>query len=692
MFKNLKIATKTSLIITLVLIIGFFCLWKDVDSKTTEMMEQQITSQMTDAVKTRAYIIDNYVREAEQYLIAYAKSDEVREYLNVVGQADSPEAFQEMLANPETAALLNRANEYTKDFAKVKGVFEGLYVASTSTVVVANISEAVGFQTRPGNTTSPFQNMIMTKDELTNSGIMKSRNEDSNDMVVSMYYPLFRKGSTPSLENCIGYVGCGVYATQLMESLENLSVEGLPESEYAFLNVEDGSYLYNKDPELLCQGTEDPGYIAILQNINAGKADETGMLQYVDADGVERVALYCYIPERNWMFAVRDTKKNVYGALDTIKQTTFLVCLVVAVLIIVILNIILSSLGKKLKLISNSIKVLGDMDLDANKSLLKYSGQKDEVGIICDALDRTCTNLKNYIGEVQMQLAAMADGDFTRKSDMEFAGAFVNLQNSLENIHHSLRNSFWEINTVTSELVIGSQSVSDSSSSLADAATRATALVSEIDDYVGEIGTELSESADFANHAKDQANEASDLVKNSREKMEELSKALLHIEEATRAIESISNNLEGIAKQTNILALNAMVEATRAGDTGRGFGVVANEIRLLAEQSSEAAVNAYDMIHKTIESVRDGLKIGEETANYLNQVVEQTETIDASVSKIADSTSSQNSKLQSINSRLVEISRTVETTAAMAEQSAAASIELDDQINALRNNVGHYRV
>ena len=123
-----------------------------------------------------------------------------------------------------------------------------------------------------------------------------------------------------------------------------------------------------------------------------------------------------------------------------------------------------------------------------------------------------------------------------------------------------------------------------------------------------------------------------------------------------------------------------------------GTFIVANEIRALAEQSSQAAIDAFELIHQTIERVQDGMRISTETAQYLDQVVSQTDTIDNSVSKIAESTDYQNKKLQSINDRLREISQAVETTAAMAEQSAAASIELDDQIGALRDNIGNYQV
>lgn len=669
MFKNVKIATRISIIVTIILLTGFFSLWKLIDRNMTRVVDSEIKNQMTDAVSSRTYIINNYVQSAEEYMVAFAKSDEVRNALKY----------------PDNKEVIARAQQYTVDFAAVKGVFEGLYIATPETYVLTHTSEgAIGITTRKGEALKQLQETALSTDKLSNLGIVKS--PSTGNMVISMYYPLFEDGE------CIGFVGSAVYASQLMESLISLDVKGLPDSEYVFLNAATGEYLYNEDKELISTITEEKGYLDMLELVNKDNSDEKGIMEYRDSEGVEQVVVYQNIPERNWVFALKDTKKNVYGSLTGIRRTTAVVCVVMADIIIVCLILILSSLGKKLKLISSSIEQLGDMNLDANIMLEKYRGQTDEIGIVCSALDKTCSNLKQYIGEVDTQLSIMSEGDFTHNKKVAFAGEFVKLQESMDKIRESLRISFSEINTVTGELVIGAQSVADSSGNLAGAASKANMLLAQIDEHVSDITKELSESAEFAINARDEANDAAALVENGRTKMVELSEAMKQIQEATKAIEGISNNLDSIAKQTNILALNALVEASRAGDVGRGFSVVADEIRTLAEQSGEAASNAYDLINKTILSVEEGIRIGEETSAYLEQVVNQTNKIDSAVSRIAESTAAQNDKLQSINDRLDEISESVEVTAAMAEQSAAASIELDDQINSLRDNVNQYRV
>ena len=137
--------------------------------------------------------------------------------------------------------------------------------------------------------------------------------------------------------------------------------------------------------------------------------------------------------------------------------------------------------------------------------------------------------------------------------------------------------------------------------------------------------------------------EASRLLKNivttvetGSMKMAEMKESMDEIQRSSEEIEKIVKMIDDIAFQTNILALNAMVEASRAGDAGLGFGVVADEIRILATQSNEASINAYNLIQETQKSVETGIRIGEETSEYLAQVVTQTATIDSEVTKIAE--------------------------------------------------------
>ena len=669
MLRKLKISVKTSILVTIVLIIGFFTLWDMVDKKSTNLVQQGITNQMTDAVESRATIINNYVSSAEEYMVAFSLSDEVKNVLRTKGE---PEA-------------LRKAQEYTVEYAKIKGVFEGLYIASPETYIYTHTSESVaGIRTRKDEELPAFQKQILVEGKLTNLGIMPSRG--TGGMCISMYYPVFENGE------CLGFVGAAVFANNLMESITSLEIGGLPNVEYIFLNVETGEYLYNSDESLLCTVTEDKGCLEVLDKLRNDSAADTGILDYVDSSGDAQIMVYKNIPERNWCFALKDKESNVFSSLLDIKRTTLIVCVAIAVIIIILLFIVMMNIGRILDRVSKSISKLGNMDLTAARGLEKYTGKKDEIGTICTALTKTCANLNTYIGEIGKQLSMMAQGDFSNTTSMEFAGEFKKLNKSMDEIQSALQVSFSEIGTVTNELVIGSRSVADSASHLANAANESSEHINGIDNNIEEISTNVSLSASLAQRVSDESAQVFELVKDSYSKMSELSKAMSDIAEATDAIHGISNSLEKISRQTNLLALNALVEAKRAGAAGDGFAVVANEIRALAEQSRDTAASSYSVIEEMVEKVNNGIKFGDETVEYLGQVVSQTKVIDESIREMADATRKENEEITVIKGRLHDIGKSVEIIAQMSEQSASASIELDGQTMVLNENISRYRV
>lgn len=244
---------------------------------------------MTDAVESRAAIIDRYVHSAEEYMTAFALGSEVHD----------------LLSDPNDPGLLDKAQKYTEDFAAVKGVFEGLYIATPSTHVLVHTSqEAIGMTTRSGDSLKMFQETILSQPELTNLGIMRSPGTGS--MILSMYCPIFED------QRCIGYVGAGVYASHLMDALLDLNIKGLPDSEYVFLNVETGVYLYHEDEELLNTETTDVGYLEIIKRMKADGSTQANTYSYQDENGVRQLVVYKYLKDRGWVFMVRDNSQRFF--------------------------------------------------------------------------------------------------------------------------------------------------------------------------------------------------------------------------------------------------------------------------------------------------------------------------------------------------------------------------------------------
>lgn len=249
--------------------------------------------------------------------------------------------------------------KYTEEFAAVKGVFEGLYIATPDTHVLTHTSrDAVGMTTRSGESLNTFQNTILAEQKLTNLGIMKSPGTGS--MILSMYYPIFDG------QECIGYVGAGVYASRLMDVLLDLNIEGLPNSEYVFLNAQTGVYLYHQDEALLNTETKDSGYAEIINRIKENGDTQANTYSYQDENGVEQLVVYKYLSDRGWVFMVRDNADEVYAQVANVKRIVGLLCTCVAVAIILITLLILYREGRELIAVERAIRNLGDLDLSAD--------------------------------------------------------------------------------------------------------------------------------------------------------------------------------------------------------------------------------------------------------------------------------------------------------------------------------------
>ena len=267
-----------------------------------------------------------------------------------------------MLKNPQNPALLQEAQRYTEDFAAIKGIFEGLYIATPDTYVLTHTSQgAIGITTRSGDSLEEFQNTILAEPELTNLGIMKSPGTGS--MILSMYYPIF-DGRT-----CIGFVGAGVYASHLTDELLGLNMEGLPHSEYVFLNVEDGTYLYHEDDALLNTETSNSGYLEVIRRLKADGNTQAGTYSFQDEAGVRQLVAYKYLADRNWVFMVHDNAAEVYEKVAEVRTTTAILCAAVTAVIVLTTLLIRYREGRELMVMEHAIRRLGNLELSADQDL-----------------------------------------------------------------------------------------------------------------------------------------------------------------------------------------------------------------------------------------------------------------------------------------------------------------------------------
>ena len=212
-WKNIKLAARISICIAIFTVVGMIILWLRIAQNVSSIVEGNISNQMFDAVNSRAAIIDDYVTGAEQTLVEFSLSSEVKD----------------LLKNPTDTEATGKAQNYTEKYAAVQGIFEGLYIATPETLVLTHTNKnAVGITTRTGDALESMKKDILSKEAVSNAGIMKLKGA-SDAMVMSLYYPIYDNNE------CIGFVGSAVYADRLIESITELDIKGLPNKEYIFI-------------------------------------------------------------------------------------------------------------------------------------------------------------------------------------------------------------------------------------------------------------------------------------------------------------------------------------------------------------------------------------------------------------------------------------------------------------------------
>lgn len=669
--RNKKLAVQIGILTSIITITGMLLLWGLVSYNVSTTVKTNLTNQMTDAVQARASIIDEYVTSAEEYLMAFALGDEV----------------QNLLHNPKDQALRKRAQKYTEDFAGVKGIFEGLYIATPETFVLTHISqEAIGIYTRKGESLKFFKENILSKPTLTNLGIMKS--PGTGALVISMYYPIFEN------KQCIGYVGAGVFASNLMDSLLELDVNGLPNNEYVFIDTETGFYIYNENEALINTATTDIGYQEILKYIRSNKNPEPKNYTYQDENDVKQLVVYKYLQERNWVFMVRDNADEAYNIVDTIRFEVGIVCIAIIVLIIIFLFLMVHRIAQDVLIVETVIGQLVRLELTAKQELSSLYDRGDEIGMIVVTTHELCEHLRRTIDDIGRILSEMANGNVTVDvscNEGYYIGDFQILTQSLKTIRTKLFRLIRNISQVSSNLTSKAELASQNTVSLSQGNASQASSIARLTKNVDDITTQIHSGAKNCTQIQELADQTALHTSEANEKMTNLTNAMDNAANSSKKIEKIIKVIEDIASQTNILALNAAVEASRAGTVGKGFAVVADEIRSLAAKSTAAAKDTADLINQSINDINVGTETTTQVAKIMQIIDECTFSIKEQIHEIADTSTRQSDMITSVSKEIEEISLVAQNNFEAVNQNESTMQELSEQAKMLNAIVGQFQ-
>ena len=313
---------------------------------------------------------------------------------------------------------------------------------------------------------------------------------------------------------------------------------------------------------------------------------------------------------------------------------------------------------------------------------------QDEIGQIAKSMEKVVERIRSIIQDLAGKLEQIAKGNFSFEfwNTQLYNGEYEPLLNSLYDILDDLNVTMGEIQNSSHMVNSSAMQVSGSAQSLSQGATEQASSIEELSATMNDISVKIKETAEMSQHASGLSKETGSAVGTSNQKMNEMSRAMQDITEKSQEISKIIKTIDDIAFQTNILSLNAAIEAARAGAAGKGFAVVADEVGNLAQKSAKAAQNTSSLIEETIEAVNKGARITEETAESLSVVSQKTEKINGIITSISSASEEEAEGIKQLTTGLDQISSVVQSNTATAEESAAASQELSgqaDRLNAL---------
>ena len=349
---------------------------------------------------------------------------------------------------------------------------------------------------------------------------------------------------------------------------------------------------------------------------------------------------------------------------------------------------VLETILEPIRAIEDVAKELTEGNLHSN---LEYHSD-DEIGRLAHSMRKSTRILGTYIDDIDRAMKLFSEGNFDVQPEVEWRGDFVGILNSFMAFEKSMADTVKGIQNVSDQVSSGAEQVAASANDLADGATNQASVVEELTATVTGVSEQIEHNSNAAKEISGRVGDLGGAILESNGKMREMVDSMNEINQASQEIDKIIATINEIATQTNLLALNASIEAARAGEAGRGFAVVANQVNVLADQSAQAAKESAALIESSVSAVEKGMVVAKETAAQLEEVADTSKIITREVTGIAETLETQATEMKQINIGIEQINDVVQTNSATSQECAAASEQMSDEADGLREMIRKFKV
>lgn len=385
---------------------------------------------------------------------------------------------------------------------------------------------------------------------------------------------------------------------------------------------------------------------------------------------------------------------------NQLSRTLIITEWILAAIIVIVVGVAIvfsTKIGKNIaKRISEPLGKLGERLKTFSAGDLSSPFPMVETGDEVEHMEKDATemadNLNVIIHDIDEVLGEMAGGNYAVRSNAsdKYTGDFGKLYESMRKLRDQMTETLVSIGEASEHVSTGSGDLAIASQSLAEGATEQAQAVQELHATISDIAVTMEKSAESAGESYEKAQHYANEADNSREEMNTMMAAMERINDASTRIGDIISEIESIAAQTNLLSLNASIEAARAGESGRGFAVVADQIRELADQSAQAAVDTRGLIENSIQEVTEGNRAAERASNAIESVVDGIKQIADFSKNLKVMVEDQTEAMRQAEIGINQISEVVQSNAATAEEASATSEELSAQATILDELVGQF--